>query len=284
MDPARATTHDWDWWAYQFRVVHRSGIPGIDAWDDHLAAFVAEVLGLGPGARILDVGCGSGEHARRFARRGMHVVGLDVAPSLVRYCIERSVAEGIDGTYFVLGDMRALGSEPPLAGGFDAVLLLSTSFGFFDDLTNQSVLSATARMLGAGGRVLLQLMDPLTFAARQRLSIHQEERPEGSYWAETWFDPATFTSHSRFLFTDLEGAVHRWEDHERIRVYTLPELRRMMQDAGLRLVNAYGDVALPPRPYGVDCSRQLIVVGERFGGEAPTQRTVAAGSDEMLSP
>lgn len=284
MDPARATTHDWDWWAYQFRVVHRSGIPGIDAWDDHLAAFVAEVLGLGPGARILDVGCGSGEHARRFARRGMRVVGLDVAPSLVQYCIERSVAEGVDGASFVLGDMRALGSELTLAGGFDAVVVLSTSFGFFDEVANQSVLGAIARMLGQGGRVLLQLMDPLTFAARQRQGVHQEERPEGSYWAETWFDPATFTSHSRFRFTDLEGAVHLWEDHERIRVYTLPELRRMMQDAGLRLVGAYGDVALPPRPYGVDCSRQLIVVGECRGGEVPPGHPVAAGPDEMLSP
>jgi ubiquinone/menaquinone biosynthesis C-methylase UbiE len=284
MDPERVTTHKWDWWAYRFRVVHRSGIPGIQAWDDQLVAFIVEVLGLGPGARILDVGCGSGEHARKFARRGMEVVGIDVAPSLVQYCIERSVAEGVDGVSFVLGDMRALDSEPALVGGFDAVVVLSASFGFFDDVTNQSVLSAIARVLGQGGRVLLQLTDPLTFATRQRQGMHQEERPEGSYWAETWFDPATFTSHSRFRFTDLEGMVHLWEDRERIRVYTLPELRRMMRDAGLRLIGAYGDVALPPRPYGVDCSRQLIVVGERSEGEVPRVRAVTAGPAVTLLP
>jgi len=267
MDPGHTVTHDWDWWAYQFRVIHRAGIPGIEAWDDQLVAFIVEVLGLGPGARILDVGCGSGEHAHRFARRGMEVVGLDVAPSLIRHCTERAVAEGLYRATFVERDMRELGDVAEFAASFDAAVVLSTSFGFFDDETNQCVLDGISCALSEGGHALLQLMDPLTFAKRQRQGMRQEERPEGSYWAETWFDPATFTSHTRFRFTDLDGVVHLWEDHEHIRVYTLPELRRMMRDAGLNLVGAYGDIALPPRPYGVDCSQQLIVVGERAEGE-----------------
>ena len=70
-------------------------------------------------------------------------------------------------------------------------------------------------------------------------------------------------SHSAFRFTDVNGVTHLWDDHERVRVYTLPELRRAFGDAGLKVTAAYGDVALPRRPYGLDCSRQMIVVGER---------------------
>jgi SAM-dependent methyltransferase len=259
----RTVTHNWDWWAYQFRVVHRAGIPGIQDWDDRLVAFIAAVLELRPGSRVLDVGCGSGEHALRLARCGMRVVGLDVAPSLVRHCRERAAAEDLCDATFVVGDMRNLGMASTVSGRFDAVLALSTSFGFFDDATNQLVLNAMAGRLHDGGRVLLQLMDPFRFYERQRRGLHLEERPEGSYSEEMWFDPATLTSHTRFTFTDRRGTVHLWTDHERIRVYTLPEMRAMMHIAGLRPVRAYGDVALPPRPYGVDCSNQLIVVGHR---------------------
>ncbi len=133
----------------------------------------------------------------------------------------------------------------------------------FDDETNLQVLEAISLVLRPGGRVLLQLMDPLTFAERQRQGVFHEERPEGTYWTETRFDPATFVSHSTFRFTDVNGVTHLWDDHERVRVYTLPELRRAFGDAGLKVTAAYGDVALPSRPYGPNCSRHMIVVGER---------------------
>ncbi len=146
---------------------------------------------------------------------------------------------------------------------FDALVVLSTSFGFFDDGTNQQVLGSIARALKPGGRVLLQVLDPITCIERQRQRYYEEQRPEGIYHTETWFDPATFVSHSEFRFTDRDGVTHRWDDHERIRVYTLPELRHMFDQAGLELYAAYGDFRLPPVAYGPDCHRQMIVVGRR---------------------
>jgi SAM-dependent methyltransferase len=76
-------TRDWNWWAYLFRVKHRQTIPHIEQYDDELAAFIVETLDLRPGDRLLDLGCGSGVHALRLAQRGIQVVGLDIAPSLV---------------------------------------------------------------------------------------------------------------------------------------------------------------------------------------------------------
>jgi SAM-dependent methyltransferase len=266
-DARRTITHNWDWWAYQFRVIHRSGIPGISEYDDRLVAFIIDVLGLEPGVRVLDVGCGSGAHALRLAREGMQVVGLDVAPSLVGYCRDRAAADGLSAARFVQGDMRDMQAALGNADPFDAAVVLSTSFGFFDDTTNRWVLQSIVERLRPGGLVLLQLMDPIRFAERQREAVYQEDRAEGSYWTETWFDPATFVSHSRFRFTDSAGIVHLWDDHERIRVYTLPELSALMLGVGLVELRAYGDVALPPRVYGIDCSRQLIVAASRPGGE-----------------
>jgi len=260
-------THDWDWWAYQFRVVHRQGIEGIDFWDERLIAFVVQVLDLEPSERLLDLACGSGVHALHFARRGLEVIGLDIAPSLVRYCTEQAAAEELDNVTFVEGDMRALAFREE----FDALVVLSTSFGFFDDEDNQRVLDGIAQALRPEGRMLLQLSDPTTLVEQQKQRCYWRGRPEGIYWTETWFDPATCISHGVFRFTDNDGVTHEWDDHERVRLYTLPELRSMFGRAGLEISAVYGDSLLPSTPYGPDCHRELIVVGRQVqedGGEA----------------
>jgi SAM-dependent methyltransferase len=256
-------THDWDWWAYQFRVIHRQGIENIDFWDERLITFITHVLDLKPGERLLDLACGSGVHALRFARQGIEVVGLDIAPSLVRYCAEQAAAEGVNNVTFVQGDMRALTYREE----FDALVILNTSFGFFDDETNQQVLDGVGQALKPDGRVLLQLQDPTTFTGRQQSRCYWRERPEGVYWTEAWFDPATCISHGVFRFTDTAGVTHEWDDHERVRLYTLPELHRMFAQAGLEVTGAYGDILLPPVPYGPDDHREMVVAGRRRNGQ-----------------
>ena len=52
--------------------------------DEHSDADTAEILGLlglAPGARILDAPCGHGRIARRLAAAGMEVTGVDLTPA-----------------------------------------------------------------------------------------------------------------------------------------------------------------------------------------------------------
>ena len=45
--------------------------------------FLVDALGLEPGMRVLDAGCGPGRHALALARRGIEVVGVDLSPDFV---------------------------------------------------------------------------------------------------------------------------------------------------------------------------------------------------------
>ncbi|HEY0277450.1 MAG TPA: methyltransferase domain-containing protein [Solirubrobacterales bacterium] len=51
-------------------------------------------LGIEPGARVLDLGCGDGTTALPEARLGADVLGVDIAANLVAAGNERAAAEG----------------------------------------------------------------------------------------------------------------------------------------------------------------------------------------------
>ena len=59
------------------------------------AALVAE-LGIAPGLRVLDLGCGDGTTALPGGRLGAEVLGVDIAANLVAAGNARAAAEGLD--------------------------------------------------------------------------------------------------------------------------------------------------------------------------------------------
>lgn len=57
------------------------------------------------GMRVLDAGCGPGQMAMALARRGAHVVAVDLSPTLVALAAERTPADLKDHVEFRAGDM-----------------------------------------------------------------------------------------------------------------------------------------------------------------------------------
>ena len=56
--------------------------------------FVVDALGLKPGDRVLDVGCGPGRHAHELARRGLVVHGIDISQRFIELADARSAVRG----------------------------------------------------------------------------------------------------------------------------------------------------------------------------------------------
>ena len=249
----------WDWWAYHYRVIHRTQIPGIGEWDEKLIELIVEALKLEPGDRVLDLASGSGVHARMLARQGMDVTGVDIAPSLVEYSRQQAAEHGLNSVEFRTGDMREIDYEDE----FDAVLLLSGSFGFFDEDTNVDVLHRIARALKRkGGRVFIDVFDPAQMVVRpaRRTWSHYGD---GYGLRTTWWEPETCTYVSEFMFVDGDGVLNTAAGPERIRVYSLPEWRAMFNDVGLELTHALADTKLPLVAYDRDNYGNLVLVGEK---------------------
>ncbi len=147
-------------------------------------------------------------------------------------------------------------------GEFDAVLLLSGSFGFYDDATNEDVLARMARALRPGGRVLIDVFDPTRMVMRPPRRTWSQYG--GGYGlSTTWWEPESCTYVSEFIFIDGEGTLNTAAEQERIRVYTVPEWRRLLTGAGLAMTHTLAETKLPLVPYDRDHYRNLVIVGRK---------------------
>ncbi len=101
----------------------------MDAQLEPLGVAAMDALGLAPGERVLDVGCGAGATSLAIAERVRpgEVVGLDISGSLLARARER--AAGIDSVRFERGDAQTFAFE---GRTFDAIF---SRFGvmFFAD-------------------------------------------------------------------------------------------------------------------------------------------------------
>lgn len=98
----------------------------------HLGTAAMDALGLEPGQRVLDVGCGCGQTALELATRvgaGGSVVGLDISAPMLAEARRRAGEGGAENVAFVHADAQTHTLEPQ---AFDRVF---SRFGvmFFED-------------------------------------------------------------------------------------------------------------------------------------------------------
>jgi len=107
----------------------------------------------GSGVRWLDSATGTGETAKRAARAGADVVGVDIAPALVETARREAEEEGLQIQYDV-GDAEAL---PYDEASFDVV---SSTCGVMFAPDHAAVAGELARVCRPGGRVGLACWRP----------------------------------------------------------------------------------------------------------------------------
>jgi ubiquinone/menaquinone biosynthesis C-methylase UbiE len=110
------------------------------------------------GDRVLDIGTGTGELARRFAQnRGCRVVGLDPSPAMAGEARRKAAAGGWGDVTFEVVEAPFL-EIPDADGAFDAVAS-SQAFHHLHERHKPAAVKEMARVLGSGGR--LAIGDPM---------------------------------------------------------------------------------------------------------------------------
>ncbi len=205
---------------------------------DHLVG----ALGLEPGMRVLDVGCGPGRHAYALAERGLQVHGIDISQRFVDIADEDAPA----GATFERLDARSLAFEAE----FDAVICLCQgAFGLMTaDGHDETVLAGMSRALRPGGRLALSAFSSY-FVVK--------------HWEGADFDADSGVNHEQTELRDEDGNVapaELWTG-----CYTPRELRLLCAAHGLDVdrissvePGAYGD-----DPPTVDTAEFLLLATKR---------------------
>jgi ubiquinone/menaquinone biosynthesis C-methylase UbiE len=142
-------------------------------------------LGIGPGLRVLDLGCGDGTTAIPAAQLGADVVGVDIARNLVAAGNDRAREAGLTNVIFQQGDARDLADHDD--DEFDRVV---TIFGAMFAPEPHRVASEMVRVTRPGGTITMGNWipgDPTLVSQILRISAaYTPPPPEGFVSPVTW--------------------------------------------------------------------------------------------------
>ena len=149
------------------------------------AEVLAADLGIAPGMKVLDLGCGDGTTALPAARLGADVLGVDIAINLVEAGNRRVQAEGLANCRFQEGDASNL--EDLSDDSFD---LTVTIFGAMFAPRPFDVAKEMVRVTRPGGRIVMGNWipnDPTLVAQILKISsAYSPPPPEGFVSPMTW--------------------------------------------------------------------------------------------------
>jgi ubiquinone/menaquinone biosynthesis C-methylase UbiE len=142
-------------------------------------------LGITPGTRVLDLGCGDGTTALPAARLGAEVLGVDIAANLVAAGNQRAEAEGLSNCRFQEGDASHLGDLAD--DSFDLVVSI---FGAMFAPRPFDVAKEMTRVTRPGGQIVMGNWipgDPTLVAQILKVSSsYSPPPPEGFISPMTW--------------------------------------------------------------------------------------------------
>jgi ubiquinone/menaquinone biosynthesis C-methylase UbiE len=189
-----------------------------DHFDDEPLAFwerigrrTVERLKLPTGAKVLDVGCGTGASALPAAQAvGLSgsVIGVDLSSHLLDRARAKATTQGLSNIDFRLADMTALGYPD---GDFDAVVSVFSVF-FVPDM--EGLVRELWRMVRPGGKLAVTTWGPRIFepAYSRWQSAIKQERP------------------------DLYCAFNPWD-----RITDVESVRRLLRDGGATKIDVIGE-------------------------------------------
>jgi SAM-dependent methyltransferase len=191
---------------------------------------------------ILDLGCGTGNHAVLLASRGYQITGVDRSPemlSIVENKVRTAVRSGLtDIPTFLNGDVCSL----DLGQTFDAVLMMFAVLGY--QLTNEDVLAAlhtVRKHLRSGGLFICDVWyGPAVLAIRPSDRVKVVKTPDGKVIraASGTLDVFHHTVNVRYQTWTIKGqqVVNETEEKHQMRYFFPQELAFTITQAKMKLL------------------------------------------------
>jgi SAM-dependent methyltransferase len=199
-------------------------------------------------ALFLDVACGKGRHSKHIHQLGFNVHGIDLSEKSIK---EASIFNN-ERLHFEQHDMR----EVYISNYFDYTVNLFTSFGYFDDVSdNQKAMDAMAKNLKKDGILVIDFMN----AKKVCLNLVEKEMKSVDY-IDFYIERKI---KSGFIQKDIQftdkGKKHHFQ--EKVQALTLNDFSNLLQKAGLKIIDLWGNYE--KNDFDVLKSNRLIIIAQK---------------------
>ncbi len=220
--------------------------------------FIRSYFPTGMAPRLLDLGCGSGEHLQLLSRYGVDCVGIDSSREMIRVAQDRFGTK-ID---FRVLDMRQIDYYEE----FDVIISLYGTFNYLlTDSDIETSLWNSFRALKAGGRGIFEVWNDVP--------VRKIGQKEQSYVSTSRQESVVIQRERGFrLLEGMENQVEvnfrykiREEGDSRIvpdrhimRIFGLEEMRSLFRENGFEVNQVYSSYL--KEPFMDNSSRMIFVV------------------------
>lgn len=209
-------------------------------------------LELPEGSEVLDLCCGMGRHSMALNEFGYEVTGVDLSEVLLN---EARKLDTDDRVRWIQGDMR----EVPVSRTFDGIVNLFTSFGYFEqDSENAKVLQEMDRLLKPGGKFLIDFLNADVVEARL---VPRSERSEDGMHIEEIRQIQDGFVRKTILISEQGQETRKYL--EQVKLYGVEEFKSLLAPTGLIIDKIYGDYEA--NSFDPSNSPRLIIVGHKRG-------------------
>lgn len=203
-------------------------------------------------ASMLDLGCGSGRHAVHLAKMGYHVLGIDLSENSIKTANEKAKAAALQQLRFKRQDMREQVGEQ-----FNYVFNLFTSFGYFDDATdNIKVLKVIHASLIENGYAVIDFLNSNYVEAT--LVPKESKTIEGvNFEIQRSIEN---TGESKYVAKDIRFKANGkdYSYQEKVQLLDSGDFKNYFKQANFELIDAFGNYKL--QPFNATKSDRLIML------------------------
>lgn len=221
-------------------------------------------LNLQKGASILDLACGRGRHSLFLNTLGYNVTGVDLSPSSIAYAkttlrkVTQENTNPIPKTFLKDLNLAQIKFDVhnmtvPYKEQFDAVFNLFTSFGYFENESdNLLTIKAIKHNLKKDGYAVIDFMNAPKVI--KNLVPQDTKVEEGITFSQKRYVKDGHI-YKEISFND-DGRKYHFT--ERVHALTLTQFSNYFKHAGLQLTACYGSYDLTP--YNEQISDRLIMI------------------------
>ncbi|MGE5579968.1 MAG: SAM-dependent methyltransferase [Bacillota bacterium] len=218
---------------------------------DRIVAWLVGHLGLKPGDKLLDLGCGPGLYCQRFHDYGLEVTGMDFSRRSIEYARKAAAESGRDIEY-IYQDYLTLDYE----SRFDAIVLIYCDFAVFSPARRDELIRRVHRALKPKGAFAFDVFTPNYKPTEDRLSWSAQEkgfwRPSPHLCLTSNFyypDEQTYLDQYVVIDEDLTAKVYRIWD----KVYTPESIEPVVRAQGFDRVEFRAGLMGTPYTEGEPC-------------------------------